>query len=675
VRGLVPAALLAAAVCARPALAEDVLGPEGTLQALAAEISGETAKRQLELLVRQHRMRGSTQYRAAAEHIASELRRYGLDEVRIEELPADGKVFYGTQRSRPAWDAELGELWELGREGTTWRPLQRIASFDAMPITLAQDSASGEATADLVDVGAGTSDADYAGKVVRGALVLASAQPGEVARIAVEKLGAVGIVSYAQNQRTAWWGEDERLVRWGHLDTFAPTPSFAFMVSLKQARAWQARLRKGETVRLSAKVKAGQRPGSYDVVQAVLRGADPQLREQEIVFSCHLDHPRPGANDNASGCAAILETARAYAALVAGGRIPRPARTLRFVWPPEIEGTLALLNAHPELVSRARAAIHLDMVGGGPETKAVFHVARGPASLPSFVYDVGQAVGARVNNETRNFAAARGRVTLDLHAPEGGREPLLADLAEFSLGSDHQVYTDTSFGIPAVYLHDWPDRYIHTNFDLPAHIDPTKLKRAAFIGAATAAVLANLRASDLPALTRLHEQAAVRRAALALERRAGLPAAESDAVTRFALAYEESVSASIARYLGLPAPASTLMATLRQILGPPAPRGSGPPESARIFRRNPEVKGPAQVFGYDYLDARLGRERAAALSLPKHSGLRAEGEAYAYDVLNLVDGRRSVQAIRDDVSAIHGPVPLSAVLEYLHALEAASLVR
>ena len=49
---------------------------------------------------------------------------------------------------------------------------------------------------------------------------------------------------------------------------------------------------------------------------------------------------------------------------------------------------LALLNGRPEVAARIRAAVHLDMVGGGPETKAIFHVTRGPASLPSFVHDV-----------------------------------------------------------------------------------------------------------------------------------------------------------------------------------------------------------------------------------------------------------------------------------------------
>ena len=133
-----------------------------------------------------------------------------------------------------------------------------------MPITLAQDSESGEATAELVDVNNGTSESDYANKDVRGKIVLAAAQPGAVARLAVERFGAAGIVSYAQNQRTAWFGENENLVRWGHLETFAAKPAFAFMISLKQARNFQTRLARGEKIRLHATVRAGKHAGSYD---------------------------------------------------------------------------------------------------------------------------------------------------------------------------------------------------------------------------------------------------------------------------------------------------------------------------------------------------------------------------------------------------------------------------
>ena len=88
----------------------------------------------------------------------------------------------------------------------------------------------GRADAELVDIGAGTSEADYQGKDVRGRLVLTSSQPEAVQELAIGTHGAAGIVSWAQNQRTAWWGDDETLVRWGHLNTFSDHPTFAFMV-------------------------------------------------------------------------------------------------------------------------------------------------------------------------------------------------------------------------------------------------------------------------------------------------------------------------------------------------------------------------------------------------------------------------------------------------------------
>jgi hypothetical protein len=228
--------------------------PEPAVRAIASEVSGTAAKRNLQDLTLFHRMRGSRGFRAAAERVRDRAREYGLAEVEILELPADGKVFYGTQRSRPAWDTDFAELWEQRQEGGAWVDAERIASWEARPIVLAQDSAGGEAEAELVDVGAGNAEADYKDKDVRGKLVLTSAQPGAVYALAVDRFGAAGIVSYAQNQVTGWWKEDETLVRWGHLNTFPAPKTFACMVSLRQARAWQARGR-------PAGAAAGERQG------------------------------------------------------------------------------------------------------------------------------------------------------------------------------------------------------------------------------------------------------------------------------------------------------------------------------------------------------------------------------------------------------------------------------
>jgi aminopeptidase YwaD len=593
------------------------------VSALATEISGETAKRTVEGFSRHHRMRGSRGYRAAADQVVAELKRYGFDDAHVESLPADGKIFYGTQRSRPPWNAEFAELWELDAAGARVR---RLASWEATPIALAQDSWSGEANTTLVDVGDGMQAEDY--RDVAGKLVLTSSQPGQVAPLAIGRFKAAGILSYAQNQRTAWYGEDETLVRWGHLETFAPESerTFAFMLSLQAARALQARLARGEAVRLHAIVRAGQEPGSYDLAMATIRGSE--LPDEEIVYSCHLDHPRPGANDNASGCAAILEVARTLSKLIAEKRIAPPRRTIRFVWPPEIEGTLALMNGRPEIAKKIRAAVHLDMVGGGPETKAIFHVTRGPASLPSFVYDVAQSVGMLVNEESEKYAKT-GSARWPLLASEGSKDPLRAAFVPLTLGSDHQVYSDSSFGIPAIYLNDWPDRYIHTNKDVPANIDSTKLARATFIAAASGYALASITAEDTAALTEMLD-------AFALERRA---AAMRRKTLKLAEWYEAEMKESLATFVS-PRPAS---------------RGEGSGVRG--------VKGPMSAFGYDYFTAHYAN----------HKDIRLADE-YRYEALNLYDGKRTTKEIADMLSAIYAPVPVEDVQQYLDALASIGVI-
>src|ERR1700687_4395276 len=195
--------------------------PEKDVAALANELSGETAKRNLEGIARFHRQRGSKGFHEAAELVAERARAYGLSGVAILQFPADGKIFYGTQRSRPAWDAEVGELTEINPAGPPVcdkeKPengklvsnvdglanVRKIASYEAEPVALAEDSESADVTSDLVDVGEGTKESDYAGKVVEGKIVLVSAPPGAVQDLAVGKFRAAGIVSHAQKQKNA----------------------------------------------------------------------------------------------------------------------------------------------------------------------------------------------------------------------------------------------------------------------------------------------------------------------------------------------------------------------------------------------------------------------------------------------------------------------------------------
>jgi len=317
----------------------------------------------------------------------------------------------------------------------------------------------------------------------------------------------------------------------------------------------------------------------------------------------------------------------------------------------------------------------MDMVGGGPETKAVFHVTRGPMSLPSFVHDVAWAFAEFVNEESYKFAAT-GKAEYPLVAPEGGKEPLRAEYSAYTMGSDHDVYQDSSFGIPAIYLNDWPDRYIHTNFDAAANIDPTKLTRAAFIGATSGYFLANFSVYDVAATDRAIATGRLLRTAPLIEKGTESIPADFGVIEGNSIRYEHGILNSIDVFApGLGQELWTDWAkTLDKLI---ATRGSGSEakgDGKIIFHRFKELRGPLAVFGYDYFEEHA---KAAGMATPKllsYEGLWGAREEYAYEVLNFADGKRNAQEIRDAVSAEYGPLPLEMVVEYLRALERIGMV-
>lgn len=644
---------------------------EKLVNALNQELSGESAKRNLEFIARQHRMRGSEGYTKSLKFLISKLKEYNLEDIENIAIPTDGQTFYGTQKSRPAWDVEFAELWEVEKLNSNWAHKVKIADWESIPMVVAQDSHSGDVTGALIDIGKGTSEEDYANKSVKGKLVLTSSQPGSVAALAVKKYGAIGILSYAQNQVTAWWKENENLIRWGHLDTFSDIKTFGFMVSLKQARSFQERLFSGEEVVLHAKVEATQHNANYDILTAIIKGSDETLNQEEIAFTCHLDHPRPGANDNASGCVAILEVARTLKKLIDEGTIDRPKRTIRFIWSPEIEGTTALLNYKPELAKQIKFNIHMDMVGGGPQTKALFHVSRSPMSLPNFFNDIGEAFGHYLNLTTNDYASGNA-VDIPMVSKEGGKEALQAVLGNFHMGSDFEVFAEGSFRIPAIYLHDWPDRYIHTNYDTAANIDPTKLKRSSFIGAASAMVMANFDQDLSSKLVEVLQQQVLVRSAKLLEYCNLLSTEESENAKYYFWVYETNLLNSIKSYVTEEDSSlkkySDYLKQLQNAIGHGKSITISNANAKRVYTRNASVKGPMSVFGYNYFFDHYGNENARP-KIFEFTGVRSSGSEYAYEALNLVDGKRTVQNIRNVLSAEFGPIPIEHVEEYLNALK------
>src|SRR6202021_255685 len=115
-------------------------------------------------------------------------RAHGLEDAHAEQFPMDGKIHYALMRSHLGWRVETASLWELEHEHTL------LGDWATDPIRLGDYSHSADFDAALVDVGAGTSESDYAGKDVRGKIVLADGPLATVQSLAVIAPGAAALV-------------------------------------------------------------------------------------------------------------------------------------------------------------------------------------------------------------------------------------------------------------------------------------------------------------------------------------------------------------------------------------------------------------------------------------------------------------------------------------------------
>src|SRR5207244_5795886 len=200
-------------------------------------------------------------------------------------------------------------------------------------------------TAEMDDAGEGTEESDYAGKDVSGKVVLAYGPPNRVKELACWARGAVGIVSYNSTRVGAWTDYPDQIA-WSHLtpsnEGEKPVPP-VFVISpragleLSRAMAGRAPLHifsssaeKPSTpprFRVHLKIQSEvTTPGRQGLVEGFIRGST--IHDQAIVLTAHMQEEKTSANDDRSGCANLLEIARALEAMIRDGRLPRPRRDI-----------------------------------------------------------------------------------------------------------------------------------------------------------------------------------------------------------------------------------------------------------------------------------------------------------------------------------------------------------
>jgi aminopeptidase YwaD len=384
---------------------------QGATTATAA-FSGTAAKAQVDALAVQigSRPAGSAAYDQAVAYAADQLRQWGYQPT-LQSFPVQTYQDRGSQV-----DVTSGPGAQLAADTLTY-------------------SIAGQVEGPLVSVGQGQST-ELAGVDLHGRIALI--QRGtlrfsdKVANAAAA--GALGVVVYNDSAGPVQ----------GALGSASAIP--AATVSGESGQMLQDLLAAGPvSVRLAVDASAEQQSGTN--VVAELPGSRPDAGT--VVFGAHLDSVQagPGANDNGSGSAVVLELAHELAQRSPGER----PLTFRFVlFGAEELGLYGSRFYVGSLSNTERATIlgniNLDMVGVGDSWRF-----GGTEDL------VQRALGA---------ANDLGQRALPLRGPLSG-------------ASDHASFLDA--GIPAVFLYRIEDPNYHTANDRAELVDPAALGQAGTI--------------------------------------------------------------------------------------------------------------------------------------------------------------------------------------------------
>ena len=312
-------------------------------EAYASVVSESDLKRYVrELVAFGPRMGGTPSNGKSAAYLTAFFKKNGLDVTILEDPPA-------LAHSEQSWRVAL-------EDGAV---IESAYPFGFSPST------GGARTGRLLlveDLAKATPSEEWKGRVIY--------TPGDVGRAyaAIVRSGMVpaAILTSAPN-------DPKRYVDWSRLGSLAasashPVPVFA--VSYVDGRTLASAAQAGRTVRVS--LTATIQEGRGQTVIATLAGREPG---SYYLVCAHGDSDSggPGADDNASGVATVMEIARAYAQGIRSGRVARPRYSIRFaVWGAEYRSARTFIEKEGEHLKQLRGVFNFDETGTGAERDAIY---------------------------------------------------------------------------------------------------------------------------------------------------------------------------------------------------------------------------------------------------------------------------------------------------------------
>ena len=435
------------------------------IQAIRSEMQPEQAMDFMRHVYSTDRWFTFPKFQETAEYVKRSMERIGLQDVELLAATADGSTQSGFWTMPLAWDVKSARLEILYPQVPS--DIATLADYQKIPSSLGMWSGATPpqgVTAEIVDV----ADADLprlAEMHLKDKLVLMNQNPAGF-KWALAKAGALGAVNtFTENlsleDGRQWinaWGDQ------GWAFTKGSTPLLSFSISPRQAGLVRRLLAQRGVVRVKATVDSRYYSGRYPYITGVIRGTGPE----EVLTLGHSFEQ--GAQDNATGVAAMLESFATLNRLIVSGKLPRPKRTIRLLTMGELYGSMHYVETHPDRIRRTVAALCMDTPAASYDlagTEYTFymnpHMAK--SYTDAFILRIAQEYFPQVHRPWHEHAAMSGTDT---------------------------YLSDPMINIPTVWAYSGSGVETHHNSeDTPDRADPRSLRDVATVNAAYLYYLAN----------------------------------------------------------------------------------------------------------------------------------------------------------------------------------------
>ncbi len=365
------------------------------LDDVLSEINGQRAWDWVARITQFNRIQASQEYHEILEIIKKELSSIGFEEIEHFQSPADGRIKTWDYKAAFQWELEEGFLKIIEPEK------MKLCDSNEIPTSIITHSKSCDIIAEIVDIGKGDKEEDYKKEDLKGKIALISSST-YMYRLLIERSDALGVIFYPDLKRTGDQTQKRIYNSFFTTEDRIDNAKFGFSISYSQAMHLKELMERG-SVKVHAKIDAKFIEGNLEVLSTKINGSEAP--DREIIIIAHLCHPSPGANDNASGAAGLLELARSLKSMCDKKVLPPPKYTIRFIWVPEFNGTIPWMKRHEEKIKRAIACLNLDMIGehrlkiGYP-----LQINLAPHSTPSILNDITAMIVKKVVDHPKGIS-------------------------------------------------------------------------------------------------------------------------------------------------------------------------------------------------------------------------------------------------------------------------------